>query len=874
MTTEPSTTPPTSAEQPSGLPESPTPIYALIAVLLAGLGVAIYMVQHKLLLETGLLAQSACNINTTINCDAVNTSQWSALFGLPIALYAIPTYGVLLYLAIKALGGIGAGKSDEARTVAANALTTIGGIGILTIAHAMYLAYISSIKLETYCLYCMSLYAVNITSTLLAIGSGPKTLGATISGGVELLTGFKPPVPHALGVVAIVFGVAWLGYDYTKTDYDALAICKTELSMADGETWPIADGKCTLAKADVQARVAALQDKEGDAPAAPAQVAANAPAANAAAPGANTAPKAPAAPRKDVAGSGNVPTVIPFAELETRGKKTEDGWTEIGWPLAENEFWFGNPKAKVTVVKVADFQCPYCRYLALTMHPIMEQYKDKVRFVMKNFPMNGKCNPRMSGYDKHPNACEAAYAGYCAGLQGKFWEMHDKMYANQQQLDEASLRTYAQEFGFDLGQWDACMKDPATAAYIRNDYNMCYRAGIYGTPKTYVNGRLITGSATKAILTYHIDRALKEVADGAATADGGGSKKVAPKPDGTQMIAAKTADKTFYIDPYEAAIDKSGKAVSFPGLPPALASWHDAKAACEKAGKRLCSEEEWVSACTETPAVDNNKNGLFADDDVEGDMYPYGGFYEAGNCHDQGDQYNGKPVATGSKDKCRSASGLFDMAGNVGEWVNDDKDKATLMGGYLNSGERAACNQRSFGVRPGSRNQTTGFRCCADSNIKTPRKVSAADLKEIDTDVQGDPVPAFKAKASNGQTIDSAKFKGKVTLINFFASWCGPCKKEMPYLAKYLEEFKGKGFQIVGIGVDAEADKSLGFAKEYNATWPIVTDEESELMGLFGVYSMPATYIVDRQGVVRYKDTGFKPEEQANKLRSAIQRLL
>jgi peroxiredoxin len=74
--------------------------------------------------------------------------------------------------------------------------------------------------------------------------------------------------------------------------------------------------------------------------------------------------------------------------------------------------------------------------------------------------------------------------------------------------------------------------------------------------------------------------------------------------------------------------------------------------------------------------------------------------------------------------------------------------------------------------------------------------------------------------------------------------------------------------------VDREADRSLEFAKGFEAPWGIIADQESELMGRFNVYSMPATFIIDRQGVIRYYDTGFKPEEQLQKLRDGIAKLL
>jgi protein-disulfide isomerase/peroxiredoxin/uncharacterized membrane protein len=821
---------------PTGLPATPALLHALMAVLAVGIGIAIYMVRHKLLLETGLIVNSSCNINTTINCDAVNTSQYSALFGLPIALYAVPTYAVMAFLTW--LGVVGVGSSDEAlRKRGALALAAVATIGVLTVAHAMYMAYLSSVVLKTYCLFCMSLYVVNIASTVLAIKAGPGSVGAAFEGAIEGLKAFAPPVPQAVAVLLAVGFVSWLGYDQMHRVYDAEALAK----IAGGA--PVAVGAAATAEAP----------------------------AGGAAPAAVAAEAAPPV-GKDCADGPQ----YDIADAKIGGQQTkEDGWTEVYYPIDEDcDFFYGNPKAKVTFVKVADFQCPYCRYLAMTIDPIMKEYKDRVRFVMRHFPMNVRCNPRMSGYDKHPNACEASWAAHCAGLQGKFWEMHDHLYANQQALDEYNLDKHAQTLGLDMAKFRVCMKDSKTHEFIKRDIAIAYKGGIYGTPKAYINGRLVTGSGSKAIFKYHLDLALKEAESGAAVAGGsGGAEAAAPKSDGTSMIAAKTASKSFYIDAYEASIGKDGKAYSKPGAKPARVAWADAKAACEKAGKRLCSEEEWVSACTGTPAVDNNNNAQFADDDVEGRMYPYGAFYEANRCMDQGDKYHGNPVPTGSMEQCRTPSGIFDLAGNISEWVGDTKDNATLLGGHTASGEGARCNDRAFQPGIGRRNHTTGFRCCADNDVKTA-DVDMNALQPVLETMLGQQVPDFEVQDSEGKTIRSRDFKGKVTLLNFFASWCGPCKKEFPYLVKYQEELKSRGFQIIGVGVDNESSASFEFAKGYNANFPIIGDPDSVLMGKLMVYSMPGTFLLDKTGKIVYMHTGFKPEEDAAPLKAAIEKQL
>ncbi len=814
------------------LPAKPGILQAIMALCLVGIGVSIYLVRHKLHISLDPSYISSCNLGGAINCDKVNVSGWSELFGIPISLYGIPTYAVMFFLSIVAVRGCQS-TDKTAREHGVAALNSVAGIGLLTSIMSLGLIWYSTAKIEAYCIYCISLYVVNFGITALAITAGPKTVAKAITGALDAASAMKEPLPISIGVLVIAGGVSWWAYDATKFRMEQ-------------------EYKGLIEK----------QFAAGDAPAAAPDSAAPANAAPAAAASAK-APDAPAEAAKPA------PVIDAKAGVPS-GKKTEDGYTFYITPLDDQDYIEGNPNAKVTVVKYSDFECPYCKFLALQMKPLEEKYKDKVRFVMKHFPMNPICNKYMAGYDKHPNACNASITGICAGRQGKFWQMHDKLYAEQPKLSPEDNRGYAEGLGLDMAKYDACVKDPSVLQRMNSDIDLAIRAGINGAPRTYINGRMVTGSASTAILEYYIQKTL-ENPDSTGQAQAAVAEKIAPKPDGKNMIAAKTAKTSFFIDAYEGSLTPDGKALSKPDVEPAQVSWLEADGACKKAGKRLCTEEEWVSACAATPAIDENTNNQFADDNVEGNMYPYGSFYEVGNCVDQEDKYKGKAGKTGVKEKCRTASGIFDLAGNIGEWSGTTKETAGLMGGHNNSGERAACNQRSASFGVGNRNQTTGFRCCADSNIVADTAAQVAENKTVEV---GKPVPAFKVKDHNGAEINSASFKGKVTLINFFASWCGPCKKEFPELVNLAKEHKAKGFQVISVGVDREGAKSVEFAKGFEAMWGIVQDEESELMGQFGVYSMPATFIVDRQGVVKFMDTGFKPEEQLEKLRSAIKGLL
>jgi thiol-disulfide isomerase/thioredoxin len=295
-------------------------------------------------------------------------------------------------------------------------------------------------------------------------------------------------------------------------------------------------------------------------------------------------------------------------------------------------------------------------------------------------------------------------------------------------------------------------------------------------------------------------------------------------------------------------------------------NWFDAKTACEKAGKRLCTEEEWVSACTGEPAVDNNANGFFADDTVEGRMYPYGLFYEAGRCRDAEDEYKGEPGKTGVLAGCRTPEGTYDLAGNLGEWVGATQQLGAQVGGDYRSGERASCNKRSAMWGAGIRNNTTGFRCCADQAVEGPKVAASAVDTSSTQDVLGRPVPKFEVALLDGAKWSSDEVKkNKLTYITFFASWCGPCKRELPELVKFQEEYGKQGFKVVAIGSDRLLDLSKKFVEQHapNANYLVGHDPDSLAMGLFNVGAMPASFLVDKKGVVRHRHVGFKQEEIA-----------
>ncbi|MFQ5479028.1 MAG: redoxin family protein [Candidatus Binatia bacterium] len=792
-------------------------LYLLLAAAVAGIGVAVVLARHKLKIGLDPEYVSACNLGGAINCDKVNTSRWSEMFGIPLSIYAIPTYAVLAYFALQALSAVREGSRTGIER-AQLALQSSAVIGALTVVYSLFLLWVSAVWLRAFCLYCISLYIINAVVTVMAFRASQSTVTATVTAPLKALVSLRAPVPASIAVMLVAGGLSWSVY------------LKAGANMEQAY------------KARIDAQFAKAPESS------PAQASGSDPAAKAARPAV-------------------VPPATASAAPVRRGKKTAEGWSWFETPINSDEFWFGNPDADVTVVKYADFQCAYCRLLANSFKTVMGKYQDRVRFVMRHFPMNIKCNRAMAGFDKHPIACEAAYAAHCAGEQGKFWEMHDLLYDNQPSLSLESLDGFATQLELDATRFKACMSSPRTEARIKSDIETAFRAGIYGTPRTYINNRLVTGSASASILEYYLEKALEGESGSAPTV------ALAPVPDGTKMIEVKTSSGSTYVDPYECALTKDGRAVSMRGVEPARVDYFSAKAACEKSGKRLCREEEWVSACTGAPAIDNNNNGLFADDTVEGNMYPYGPYYEEGTCQDNADKSADAPIATGSRSGCRTPAGVFDLAGNIGEWADSGRDRKTLLGGYTTSKSGAACNRRTSTVGPGSRNITTGFRCCADHSVVTST-VDPGDLQTNLVDLLGQPVPMFSLTDSGGKSFSNAEMKGKVVLINFFASWCGPCKKEFPFLNEYVEKFGDRGFQILAIGVDTLEQRSLDFAKGFNPAFPVASDPQAIMKGKFLVHQMPATFLVDGEGIIRYTATGFNGEEQESRLREAIEKLL
>jgi protein-disulfide isomerase len=143
----------------------------------------------------------------------------------------------------------------------------------------------------------------------------------------------------------------------------------------------------------------------------------------------------------------------------------------------------GPKEAPVTIVEFSDFQCPYCSRAKPTLERVREVYGDRVRVVFRDFPLQ-----------IHPLAPKAAEAGACAKDQGKFWEMHDRLFDSPQKLAVADLKQHAKDLGLDATAFDECLDSGRHAADVQKDMAEGARYGVSGTPAFFVNGRSLVGA--------------------------------------------------------------------------------------------------------------------------------------------------------------------------------------------------------------------------------------------------------------------------------------------------------------------------------------------------------------------------------------------
>jgi protein-disulfide isomerase len=161
----------------------------------------------------------------------------------------------------------------------------------------------------------------------------------------------------------------------------------------------------------------------------------------------------------------------------------------------------GAQNAPVLVIEFADYECPYCQKIAPDLKRLQQDYSGKVLFAFKDFPL-----------PMHKHSQKTAEATRCAGLQDKFWEYHDLLFAKGSGLEIAQLKDYARTLKLDADAFDRCLDSGETAAAVKQDLEQGQKLGLTGTPSFFVNGHFFSGAASYSMIREIVDQQLTYLA--------------------------------------------------------------------------------------------------------------------------------------------------------------------------------------------------------------------------------------------------------------------------------------------------------------------------------------------------------------------------
>ncbi len=139
--------------------------------------------------------------------------------------------------------------------------------------------------------------------------------------------------------------------------------------------------------------------------------------------------------------------------------------------------------------------------------------------------------------------------------------------------------------------------------------------------------------------------------------------------------------------------------------------------------------------------------------------------------------------------------------------------------------------------------------------------------------MEGQPAPDFALKSSSGENLRLSEYRGDVVMINFWATWCGPCRQEMPLLDELYTRYQRVGFNLLGVNIDDDSRRAMKMIDELGVNFPVLFDARKEVSKLYEVDAMPVTVLVDREGTVRHVHHGYKPgyeEKYLDQIRSLL----
>lgn len=150
--------------------------------------------------------------------------------------------------------------------------------------------------------------------------------------------------------------------------------------------------------------------------------------------------------------------------------------------------------------------------------------------------------------------------------------------------------------------------------------------------------------------------------------------------------------------------------------------------------------------------------------------------------------------------------------------------------------------------------RTRNFFCRALAGFALVACAAAAQAATV----PGAMAPDFTLKALNGPNLRLQEHRGQVVLVNFWATWCAPCRREMPHLNKLAEKYGKSGFLLLGVNVDDDARKAADAAASYGLKFPVLFDTDKFVSKAYDLKTMPSTVVIDRNGRVRYLHRGYQ----------------
>ncbi len=364
---------------------------AFVSILsLVGAGSAIYLTRLYYGLRTGTGGfSSLCNINATMNCDAVTTSRFAEIIpGLPLSSFVAGFFIAMLGVSLMA-------RVTDWRKEAIAAGTLLSGFASL---YSIVLLVVMFGVLHKICLFCLVIDAVNFA-----------TLGIFL-----WLAGGKP-----------FAGIRWAKLQsYAALFAGALFVTVVLLRPAEE------NARSKISSAEVQATVD--------------QILARTP-------------------------------------------------VEIAAPAGAHVF--GAADAPITIYEFLDFQCPFCKRGALQMHQLLARHEGKIKVISMPFPLDPACN-RVITRSLHPYACQLAKTAFCAGKEGKFQPVYEKIFEDQEFLTADSAKKIAEANGISGDRLQTCLDSEEAKQYVSASIEEGLKAKVESTPMFFVNGRKVEGVPT------------------------------------------------------------------------------------------------------------------------------------------------------------------------------------------------------------------------------------------------------------------------------------------------------------------------------------------------------------------------------------------